>query len=72
MLDYVITKNKDCNDFRFTRTHKTPKCYLDHRMVHSKVFVRPYGKRPLKSSLYLRINVASLKNSEMTKILKYI
>ena len=64
MIDYVITKRRDRNDFKSTRSFHTT-CYLsDHALIRSKAQVRIDRRRVKKSSAPKRINTLPLKSAD--------
>ena len=54
LLDYIITRKKDSQDFRITKAMSGADCWTDHRLIMSKLHLhactkrRPQGQRTAK------------------------
>ena len=71
LLDYIITRRKDSQDFRITKAMRGADCWTDHRLIMSKLHLhackkrRPQGQRTAK-----RLNVKRLQCEEICQSLE--
>jgi len=66
LIDYVITRKRDRQDVRVTKSMCGADCWTDHRLIVSKLNIRiqpkrrPQGMKPLK-----RLNISKLKRNDV-------
>ena len=74
LIDYVITRKKDRQDVRVTKSLCGAECWTDHRLIISKLKIciqpkrRPQGRKTLKRLNITKLNCASTKQSLETAL----
>jgi hypothetical protein len=64
LIDYVITRKKDRQDVRVTRSMCGADCWTDHRLIVSKCKLRIQpARRPQGQKTAKRLNISKLKSS---------
>ena len=69
LIDYIITRKKDANDFRVTKAMCGAECWTDHRLIISKVKLHLVPKRrPQGSKTLKKLHVDKLKDDTIKNI----
>jgi hypothetical protein len=71
MLDYIITRRSDRDDVQVTRAMCGAECWIDHRLVISRlnVHIRPKRRPQRKKTPPKRLDTAKLKKDEAVRSL---
>jgi len=71
LLDYIITRRRDRQDFRITKAMRGADCWTDHRLIVSKLHIHTRKKRrPQGQKTAKRLNVAKLQCAEICQSLQ--
>ena len=68
LIDYVITRKRDMQDMRVTKAMCGADCWMDHRLIISKLKLRILPpRRPQGQNTAKRLNILKLKNSKVAE-----